>query len=381
MVGTNCPYLFKLRENMNEDITQGLIASEEDDNIRFLQLAEKYRIKAASTYAEKDYLLERNGIGFSPRGNVCAISAEKKAGKTWFSMAMCAAYLKGEYLGLKSRHEGGKVLYFDTEQDEGDGQRIQRRVHFACGWDFEMDNDRFIIYHLREINAEERREFVNWAIGYYNAQLVIVDGIRDLLSDFNDLEQSAAVIQDFMRLSSQVNCCIWAILHVNPNSEKMRGHLGTELGNKVADILYMTKKKDPNNEDNTTYKMEETDARSHKDINSITFRINDAVPYGAPQMLNEKEMEQLKDDDFKMLEEIMDKYVPSPGSISQTALQKAIKTGEHIGSTKAYDLILQAVAHGIIEKAINDKYVRIHGKAITKTDEMPFEQSNEEVPY
>ena len=363
-----------------EDITKGLIEQPKSDDSVLLELIERYRIKAHEQYAEKEYLLERDGVGFSPRGNVMALSAEKKAGKTWFGMAMCAALLKGEYLGMKARKDDCRVVFFDTEQDEGDGQRIQRRVHYACGWDFEIDNDRFMIFHLREADAAERRKVVCSIIELMKPDMVIVDGIRDLLTDFNDLEQSASVIQDFMRLSSECKCAIWAVLHVNPNSEKMRGHLGTELGNKVADILHMTKTKNPNDEDDVTYKMEEVAARSHQDIHSITFRIDDRKPYGAPMMIGKVEAKQIEEDAKSELYALMKRYIPSPHSASTTKLQKLIKDGEHIGSAKAYKMIQDAAKAGVIDKAINDRWI-VTERPITKTEELPFGKQEEDVPY
>lgn len=360
--------------------TNDLIHTSEDDETEIREYVLRYRIKADGKYAEKDYLLERDGVGFSPRGNVCAIAAEKKAGKTWLCMAMCAALLRGEFLGFSSRCQDARVLYFDTEQDEGDGQRIQRRVHYACGWDFEIENDRFWIFHLRETNSDERRKFVRDAITFLKPDFVIVDGIRDLLSDFNDLKESASVIQEHMTLSSELSCVIWDILHVNPNSEKMRGHLGTELGNKVADILYMTKKKDPNNEDNVTFKMEETDARGHKDIHSLTFFIDDSKPYGMPALVGVQDVINMEESEKNRLREIMIKYVPKPGSISFSKLRQMIKNVEGIGTTKAERMIGDAEKAGVIEKAINGKYVLID-KPITKTSELPFEKPDEDVSY
>ena len=359
--------------------TSDIIQEPVTDEAILLELIEKYRIKAASEYAEKDYLLERDGVGFSPRGNVMALSAEKKAGKTWFGMAMCAALLSGNYLGMQSRVEKARVLFFDTEQDESDGQRIQRRVHFACQWDFHLDNDQFMIFHLREINQADRRDFVCKAIEFLKPDFVIVDGIRDLLADFNDLEQSAAVIQDFMRLSSEQNCAIWAVLHVNPNSEKMRGHLGTELGNKVADIIHMTKTKNPNNEDDVTYKAEEVAARSHKDIHSITFRIDDSKPYGAPVLLTGEEVEALEEDERQSIIAIIKKHLQSPRSMSKTKLRDSIKESEKWGSTKATKFVNDAIKSGILENTFNGKLILVE-KPIQKTEELPFENVEEEKP-
>lgn len=358
-------------------------ANIEDMEIR--ALVELYRIKAAEQYAEKDYLLERDGVGFSPRGNVCAIAAEKKAGKTWLCMAMSAAMTAGQFLGMKARAENARVAFFDTEQDAGDGQRIQKRVHYVNGWDFNTDHDEFQIFHLRELASKERREFVLKATKFLKPDLVIVDGIRDLISDFNDLDQSANLIQEFMSLSSELQCCIWAVLHVNPNSEKMRGHLGTELGNKVADILYMTKNKNPKNEDDVTYKMEETDARGHKDIHSITFRIEDSLPYGQPVIVGEEELQQMEADELQALRDDMRKAMPDSRVFSKTAIRDSLKKGKGIGSTKADRIITDALRQKVIEEVQTPhglKY-RYNDAPIPKTVEMPFGQpgENDECPF
>ena len=70
---------------MNEVLELGkdlLTAEQIADEQIFLQLCEQYRIKASNEYDEHDWLLYRDGIGFSPRGNIMIIAAEKKAGKS-----------------------------------------------------------------------------------------------------------------------------------------------------------------------------------------------------------------------------------------------------------------------------------------------------------
>ena len=85
---------------MYEDITQGLIASEEDEELQLLALLEACRIKADSTYDEPDYTLKQNGTGFAPKGNIMALMAEMKHGKTFVNTTLAAAILKGSYMGL-----------------------------------------------------------------------------------------------------------------------------------------------------------------------------------------------------------------------------------------------------------------------------------------
>lgn len=353
---------------MNEELELGkdlLTAEQIADEQIFLQLCEQYRIKASSEYDEHDWLLYRDGIGFSPRGNIMIIAAEKKAGKTWMGMSICAAVLSGGFLGMTSNVGQARVIFFDTEQDPIDGQRIQRRIHYAMrdkGWLFNRDEDRFMLFHLREINAAQRLEFVQKAIRYFNPDLVFIDGIRDLLRDFNNLDESANVIQNFMTLSSECNCAIWTVLHVNPGSEKMRGHLGTEAGNKVADLLFISKEKDPNNEDVVTYKVEETDSRGHKDIRSIRFRINDDLPYGIPEELTPLQSQQIDQSREDAVRAIIQKYMPPIAAISKTRLRDEVRKGEYCRTTYANNIVNEAIKLKVIERVINGKYRMVNRK-------------------
>lgn len=341
---------------MADEIDMGGIPTYEDvvreKSAQWLEMYGKYAIRASAAYDEHQWLLYRDWTGFSPRGNIMAIAAQKKAGKTWLATALCIAVLRGEYLGFRCPYEGLKVAYFDTEQDPVDGQRILRRVHSACGWPINEDNVRFTIYHLREVSPEGRLDFCVEAIENTRPDLLIIDGVRDLLHDFNDIEESAKVTQTFMTLSSKVNCAVWEILHMNPGTDKMRGHIGTELGNKCADILTLTKQKDKNDEDNVTYKVEETDSRGHKDIHSLTFIIDDTLPYSQPRLLNEAEVKKVDEDRRTVVYETLKPYVDPNRAMSTYAIREALRKGLHFGSTKADKIVKEAIQLGLLKETV-----------------------------
>ncbi len=354
------------------------ISNAEDEileNQSMIALAEKYRIKAADQYDEPKYTLSQNGQGFAPLGNIMALMAEMKHGKTFVNTSFAAALLKGEtgFLGLKGLIPDASVLFFDTEQDLSDGQRIQRRVHYACGWDFNIDNDRFRIFHLREIPYDKRREFISWAIRNYKPTMAIVDGVRDLLQDFNSLDESADLIQELMTLSSECQCAIWTVLHVNPNSEKMRGHLGTELGNKVTDVFRVVKDKDKAT-GNVSFEVDHVAAR-HRDVDGWVFRIDDDLPYGIPVLLNKSEIlakEDAKEERTNELREIMSKYIHDPAAISKTKLQKLLTNGEHIGGNKAWKMIEESVELNALEYVIGGKLRICKSSEKPKENNLPF---------
>ena len=271
----------------------------------------QYWLDPEQEYPEPHYLYEYNGVSFSPLGGIQAISGQKKNGKTFvLAQLMAAALGTGtervtQYLGgLRTNadtvewlgHEP-KVLYCDTEMEQLNTAKVLRRVHWLCGWDMKQRSDRFFVLWLREVPKTEHRtankerwRLIKNAIEQTSPDIVFVDGLRDLVNDFNDNSESSAIVGEMMSLASQKNICIWNVLHYNPrpsndDESKMRGHLGTELGNKVSDTFVSIKKKD--NEGNVTFTVKQQDARG-KDVDDWQFEItDDAGGLGIPMILSE----------------------------------------------------------------------------------------------
>jgi hypothetical protein len=76
-----------------------------------------------------------------------------------------------------------------------------------------------------------------------------------------------------MKYSSLRNCHISGVLHLNPNSEKIRGHLGTILGQKCECVMLV---KNEGEYSNVRCKV----VRGSKPFKDFTIRIdNDWMPY------------------------------------------------------------------------------------------------------
>ena len=293
--------------------------NEENNNLPPMRTSEEinaeelrqYWLDPEQEYPEPHYLYEYNGVAFSPLGGIQAISGQKKNGKTFvLAQLMAAALGTGtervtQYLGgLRTNadtvewlgHEP-KVLYCDTEMEQLNTAKVLRRVHWLCGWDMKQRSDRFFVLWLREVPKtehmtanKERWRLIKNAIEQTSPDIVFIDGLRDLVNDFNDNSESSAIVGEMMSLASQKNICIWNVLHYNPrpsndDESKMRGHLGTELGNKVSDTFVSIKKKD--NEGNVTFTVKQQDARG-KDVDDWQFEItDDAGGLGIPMILSE----------------------------------------------------------------------------------------------
>lgn len=291
---------------MNEENTIPPLRTQEQQMLDELR---PYLLDPREDYPEPYYMLEYNGVPFSTLGGLQAISGQKKNGKTFVLAQLMAACLGTgtenveknlpglrvpdrtvEYLGHEPR-----VLYVDTEMEKLNSAKVIRRVHWLCGWDMKEPQERFNVLWLREVEGDEavkeaayqkRLRLIKMAIEILSPDIVFIDGVRDIIGDFNDNVESSALIQSLMSLASRRQICIWLALHMNPrpgndDESKMRGHLGTELGNKVTDTLVSIKKKDNNG---VSFTVKQQDARG-KDLDDWQFEVTDqAGALGIPKI-------------------------------------------------------------------------------------------------
>jgi archaellum biogenesis ATPase FlaH len=289
-----------------------------------------YLLDPRKDYPEPYYMLEYNGVPFSTIGGIQAISGQKKQGKSFVLTQLMAAilncgsertqqFLPGlkvpqrtiDYLGHEPR-----VLYVDTEMEELNSAKVLRRVHWLCGVDMNQPfpEDRFNVLWLKNMprDSEERAHIrryrlIKYAIEVFKPDIVFIDGIRDLLSTINNEEIGTQILSELASLADERHMCIWNALHQNPKANgdgseaKMRGWIGTELGNKVSDTLISLKSKTASG---VTFTVKQQDARG-KDLDDWKFQVtDDAGNLGVPRIitrgtnLSSKSKEQTECDDI-----------------------------------------------------------------------------------
>lgn len=358
-----------------------------------------YWLDPTQNYPEPHYLLQYNGVGFSPLGGIQALSGQKKNGKT-FVLAQLIAAILGHgserveaYLhGLSVREDTlawlGReptVLYVDTEMEQLNSAKVLRRVHWLCQWEQTVPNERFRVLWLRQIEKtekeaayERRYSLIKKAIEWMQPTAVFIDGVRDIIGDFNNNEESSALVTDLMAIATKMNCCIWNVLHANPRMQqddesKMRGHLGTELGNKVSDTFVSQKKKDADT-GRVTFTVKQQDARG-KDVDDWKFEIVDDAGsgLGIPRIMSREQEVQpaakkVGQDTLKQIYQVMLEAIGKIGSKNYTELFNAIKKQGHIGSTRATEWIKIAIEEKMVE-VMNGRYSL---NSEISYDELPF---------
>lgn len=226
-------------------------------------------------------------------GDISTIIGRAKSRKTFFLNLIVSALAGNTTIGgrIEGRLSDDKrvVLVIDTEQSRYYGQMSARRNYGVLDKDYtkgELDN--LIYISLREYTPAERLEITEYLI--YNTKnlgVVLIDGIRDLVTSINDEEQATMITSKLLKWSTDRMVHVCTVLHMNKGDNNARGHIGTELMNKSLSVLSIEMIK--NHEDEFSQML--PIATRDREPNPIVFGIDEqAIPY----ILDDDEVQEIK---------------------------------------------------------------------------------------
>ena len=357
----------------NKQLMEGELAPQEGtatDLSPALLTLEKHRITCDRKLEPMDFLFQLFGRPCFPRKELVGITGKAKSGKTFLvSMLMSCCVVRD----VLSFHRQGdlplRLLWYDTEQSDESTQdilrnRIMPMTGMACKQaDVEKQID---VFNVRGVPWKDRRSLLVEAVEHYAPDLVIVDGIRDLVDDINDGVLAQEVMEELLHLADKSGCCIVCILHQNKGSEdhNLRGWIGTELMHKAFET-YACEKLLPDR----IFEVKQTLTRKYDITDSLYFRINqDGLPVACqgaqaagnsvtdnyPQ-LNKSYIVRDENDQWHVNVELLfgDAIGCSPQMSGQNLKDTVMSIG-NIKSWKFYNQLLdEALASGFIVKSFD----------------------------
>ena len=231
------------------------------------------------------------------RGELVADCGKAKSGKTTFlsilmaSAVRCASptlphdtpLIRGADSALPLQRVGekpAKVLWIDTEQSQQSTQEIlcERVARLAAPATTAALDEQLFAFNLRGMGYDVRRRMVDLAVSTVRPDLVIIDGIKDLMTDINDAVQATVIMEQLMALAKAVNCCMVCVLHQNKSEadRNMRGSIGTELTNKAFEVFQCELL-----ERHRVFKVSQTLSRRQRMNQDLYYRLSDeGLPEG-----------------------------------------------------------------------------------------------------
>ncbi len=252
-------------------------------------LLEQLRITPEKQLKPMEFLFHLFGKPCFPRRELVAITGKAKSGKTFVTSMLMACCQSRDVLAFQRiGDEPLRVLWYDTEQsDESTQDILKNRIMTliktttdltdstdknscnSCNSLFKKSID---VFNVRGVAWKERRDLLREAVTRCKPDLVIVDGIRDLVNDINDGVLAQEVMEELMYLATEHDCCIVCVLHQNKSGEdhNLRGWIGTELMNKAFEV-YSCEKLQPQR----IFSLEQTLTRKYDIERTMYFEVGD----------------------------------------------------------------------------------------------------------
>ena len=210
-----------------------------------LERFNKFRIMSDTQVPEEQFVFAVHGVGCMPLGDLSAVKAEPKMGKTTAIKRIVATALKGDLGQLQSVLKNPVILWLDTEQKAADAKQIIDDVKNMTGLSYKFLDKHLMVFSLRKIDCTGIFDELLIAIKVFLPNIIVVDGIAEFVNSVNDELESKKLIQKLMLLSEKYNCAIICVLHENRGgNHEMKGHLGANLTQKASVVIKCTKKGD-----------------------------------------------------------------------------------------------------------------------------------------
>lgn len=327
----------------------------------------QYYLDFAKPYTPPKWTLSHGGIPFAKLGDLHVIQGKSGQGKTNLMTQFMATILKGECGKLRYELKevpNPSVLYIDTEMSEDDTIAVKNRTCSLAGLDLNQTQERFRILRLRDvIDVVERWRLILKAIWELKPTVAFLDGMLDIVNDYNSQTECQPLIRKCMHLVTHYNMSLWCILHENPTAEKMVGTLGSMLQRKVTESFTVIKHKNDSKFPTFPkifFEVQQPKSRG-QDQDDWYFEMKNTEPWGRPSELDGNgQAESLEDREAReLIQECDDRFKAynwRPMGATYTELEVYLHSQGITSNRRKKKLFDTAIEKSIIYKDAKKKY-------------------------
>ncbi len=221
-------------------------------------------------------LWQKDNPVFFPK-TINVIQGKAGVHKSRLAETVCAAMLKTpesnrDLLNFKTNIlTRYAVCYVDTERNLSDQLPYSlQQIQLKAGYPIEENPYGFDYISLLEFAREERFDMLNIYLEHIRKQFpmhlfIVLDVITDCVFNFNDTKDSMKLIDMMNQSINRYDVTFLCLIHENPgNTDKARGHLGTEILNKASTVMQIGFEKDAQNHNTDLIKVSYLKCRSSK---------------------------------------------------------------------------------------------------------------------
>ena len=368
-------------------------------------------------YRPPRYTMERLGVPFADVGELHIISGKPGHGKTGLMSQLMATVLSGQHGNTIRRDVPHKVvdeatgreeekqipvviLYIDTEQGKDDTIAIKNRVCSMAGIDYTKPCKQFFILRLRDTEeAQQRWRKILKAIYLTKPTDIFLDGMLDIVNDYNDQTECQPIIRKCMMLATHYDSSLWAVLHENPLVDKLVGTLGSITQRKVSEIFTVIKVKQSELKESDRrpdlpeiyFRVKQVKARG-RDVGDWLFEyVTNAGGWGQPVELEDNGAHVVGSSEMQLMKECNERFKGfnwTSGGATYSDLERHLAKQGITSNRKKGDLINAAKEFGILTTTGNKGHFKYHYNGLRdipqdEPNALPFEapKKDEDVPF
>ena len=188
-----------------------------------------------------EYLLKINGIGMFARRSLTCITGRAGQGKSQSLIPFTAAPLaQRELLGVTPLRPIRHILWHDTEQEPWSiSEKANRLLRLMGMPDYSQPPQLTMLTTRQAPSNQERLKITKEAIEDKKPDIVIIDGITDMVQHMEDPDEAQQLVADLLKMIDERDITLFVVIHQNEGGEsnKLRSFIGSELMRKASNIL------------------------------------------------------------------------------------------------------------------------------------------------
>lgn len=295
-------------------------------------------------------LLKIGGKRVGSIQNLVTFTGKQKNGKSRFIGATIASAISGQeifQIRLRTPQHRPRIALFDTEQSDYDFFKQMEQIKKFAG----MNNlpPVFDAFNTREDEPQATLQMVDhYLANNPDCSILFLDGILDLLMDFNNVVESKMLTNFFKKITKERNCLLIGVMHRGKGNDMTVGNIGS-----MADRLAQSVIKVEKNKERGTYCMSSDFMRSDEDFTPVEIFYNNGTweeTFHIPENDNKVKPLKLRPQEWDISEHInlMPQIFNRTGQIPYKDLIENIKQVYATGRNWAVDCIKHLVEEGII---------------------------------
>lgn len=186
-------------------------------------------------------ILSIKGVGVLSFQNISCIIAQPGAGKSSTNESILSSVINKNCDCLGFETDVKSVMYIDFERTEEDVwksfDKVMKRAKVSNGT---IINNVQIISFRNIPTSKDRKERIELLLEHFKPELLLLDGVGDLVDDTNDLKQAIECKNWIRSITYKFNVSILTTLHPNKGSLTPRGHIGSEILRESEGVLAIT---------------------------------------------------------------------------------------------------------------------------------------------